>query len=106
MSANLVATSSLNCFIVEEKPMYNKPFIQLCLIIEKSLRKNLNTMSQHKLARYICWIPLLLLLLSQPLLAQTSLPACTAEIADVDGDDTNDNDGADGIIDIDSASTS
>ena len=42
-----------------------------------------------------------LLLLSQPLLAQTSLPACTAEIADVDGDGTNDNDGADGIIDID-----
>ena len=43
----------------------------------------------------------LLLLLSQPLLAQTSLPACTAEIMDVDGDQTNDNDGADGIIDID-----
>ena len=58
-------------------------------------------MNQHKLARYICWIPLLLLLLSQPLLAQTSLPTCTAEIADVDGDQTNDNDGADGIIDID-----
>ena len=43
----------------------------------------------------------LLLLLSQPLLAQTSLPACTAEIADIDRDGTNDNDGADGIIDID-----
>ena len=42
-----------------------------------------------------------LLLLSQLLLAQTSLPACTAEITDVDGDQTNDNDGADGIIDID-----
>ena len=44
---------------------------------------------------------LLMLLLSQPLLAQTSLPACTAEIADFDHDRTNDNDGAAGIIDID-----
>ena len=44
---------------------------------------------------------LLMLLLSQPLFAQTSLPACTTEIADIDGDQTNDNDGADGIIDID-----
>ena len=57
------------------------------------------------MTKNIFWQPLLLsfllLLLSQPLLAQTSLPACTAEIADVDGDGTNDNDGADGIIDID-----
>ena len=44
---------------------------------------------------------LLMLMLSQPLLAQTSLPACTAEIADFDHDRTNDNDGAAGIIDID-----
>ena len=42
---------------------------------------------------------LLMLLLSQPLFAQTSLPACTTEIADIDGDQTNDNDGANGIID-------
>ena len=57
------------------------------------------------MAKHIFWQPLLLsfllLLLSQPLLAQTSLPTCTAEIMDVDGDQTNDNDGADGIIDID-----
>ena len=56
------------------------------------------------LARSILFLGLtvaLLLLLSQPLLAQTSLPACTAEIADLDRDGTNDNDGADGIIDID-----
>ena len=44
---------------------------------------------------------LLLLMLSQPLLAQATLPACTAEIADFDQDRTNDNDGAAGIIDID-----
>ena len=50
----------------------------------------------------IFWQPLLLLLLlSQPLLAQTSLPACTAEIADLDLDRPDDNDGAGGIIDID-----
>ena len=55
------------------------------------------------LARSILCLGLIvpLQLLSQPLLAQTSLPACTAEIADVDGDQTNDNDGAAGIIDID-----
>ena len=53
------------------------------------------------LTRSILCLGLVLLLLSQPLLAQTSLPACTAEIADLDGGQTNDNDGADGIIDID-----
>ena len=55
------------------------------------------------LARSILCLGLIvpLLLLSQLLLAQTSLPACTAEIADLDRDQTNDNDGADGIIDID-----
>ena len=60
-------------------------------------------MSKHKLARSILCLGLtvLLLLLSQPLLAQTSLPPCTAEIADFDHDRTNDNDGAAGIIDID-----
>ena len=60
-------------------------------------------MNQHKLARSILCLGLIvpLLLLSQPMLAQTSLPACTAEIADLDRDQTNDNDGADGIIDID-----
>ena len=62
-------------------------------------------MNKYKLARSILClgltVPLLVLLLSQPLLAQTSLPACTAEIADLDRDGTNDNDGADGIIDID-----
>ena len=60
-------------------------------------------MNKSVLARSILCLGLIvpLLLLSQPLLAQTSLPACTAEIADVDVDQTNDNDGADGIIDID-----
>ena len=60
-------------------------------------------MNKHKLARSILCLGLTvaLLLLSQPLLAQTSLPACTAEIADLDRDGTNDNDGADGIIDVD-----
>ena len=59
-------------------------------------------MNKYVLARSILCLGLtVLLLLSQPLLAQTSLPACTAEIADLDGDGTNDNDGADGIIDID-----
>ena len=62
-------------------------------------------MNKYKLARSILClgltVPLLVLLLSQPLLAQTSLPACTAEIADLDRDGINDNDGADGIIDID-----
>ena len=59
-------------------------------------------MNKYVLARFILCLGLtVLLLLSQPLLAQTSLPACTAEIADLDGDGTNDNDGADGIIDID-----
>ena len=55
------------------------------------------------MTKNIFWQPLLLLMLmlSQPLLAQTSLPACTAEIADFDHDRTNDNDGAAGIIDID-----
>ena len=60
-------------------------------------------MSQYVLTKSILYLGLtvLLLLLSQPLLAQTSLPACTAEIADMDDDQTNDNDGAAGIIDID-----
>ena len=60
-------------------------------------------MNKSVLARSILCLGLIvpLLLLSQLLLAQTSLPACTAEIADMDGDDTNDNDGAAGIIDID-----
>ena len=59
-------------------------------------------MNKYVLARSILCLGLtVLLLLSQPLLAQTSLPACTAEIADLDRDGTNDNDGADGIIDID-----
>ena len=60
-------------------------------------------MSKHKLARSILCLGLIvpLLVLSQPLLAQTSLPPCTAEIADFDHDRTNDNDGATGIIDID-----
>ena len=60
-------------------------------------------MNKYVLARSILCLGLIvpLLLLSQPLLAQTSLPACTAEIADIDRDGTNDNDGTDGIIDID-----
>ena len=55
------------------------------------------------LTRFILCLGLtvLLLVLSQPLLAQASLPACTAEIVDFDQDRTNDNDGATGIIDID-----
>ena len=55
------------------------------------------------MTKKIFWQPLLLLMLmlSQPLFAQASLPACTAEIADFDHDRTNDNDGAAGIIDID-----
>ena len=55
------------------------------------------------MTKNIFWQPLLLLMLmlSQPLLAQAALPACTAEIADFDHDRTNDNDGAAGIIDID-----
>ena len=55
------------------------------------------------MTKKIFWQPLLLLMLvlSQPLLAQASLPACTAEIVDFDQDRTNDNDGATGIIDID-----
>ena len=60
-------------------------------------------MSKYVLTKSILCLGLIvpLLLLSQLLLAQTSLPTCTAEIMDVDGDQTNDNDGADGIIDID-----
>ena len=58
------------------------------------------TMIKHKLTRSILWVPLLLLL-SQPLLAQISLPRCTTEIADFHQDRTNDNDGAAGTIDID-----
>ena len=53
--------------------------------------------------KYIFWTPLLLLMLMLPqwVAAQTSLPACTADIADTDGDSITDDDGADGRIDID-----
>ena len=37
----------------------------------------------------------------QPVMALTSLAACTVEITDTDGDSINDNDGAGGRIDID-----
>ena len=55
------------------------------------------------LNKYIFVAALLLLLLVslQPVMAQTSLAACTAEITDTDDDSINDNDGAGGRIDID-----
>ena len=53
--------------------------------------------------KYIFWILLLLLMLMLPqwVVAQSSLPACTASIADTDGDSITDDDGAGGRIDID-----
>ena len=52
---------------------------------------------------YIFWtlLLLLMLMLSQSVAAQTSLPGCTAAIADTDGDSISDNDGVGGRIDID-----
>ena len=47
-------------------------------------------MSKHMLTKFICWVPLLVLMLSSLVLAQTPqmpLPACTAEIVDTDGRD-------------------
>ena len=53
--------------------------------------------------KYIFWILLLLLMLMLPqwVVAQSSLPACTASIADTDGDSITDDDGTGGRIDID-----
>ena len=57
----------------------------------------------QSLNKYIFMAALLLLMLVplQPVMAQTSLAACTAGITDTDGDSINDNDGAGGRIDID-----
>ena len=60
-------------------------------------------LEKHYRNKYIFWILLLLLMLMLPqwVAAQTSLPACTASIADTDGDSIADDDGAGGRIDID-----
>ena len=57
--------------------------------------------NQYTLSKYNFWFLLLVLMLSQPVIAQTSLPACTASIADTDGDSITDDDGVSGRIDID-----
>ena len=57
-------------------------------------------MGKYMLTRFICWVPLLVLMLSPLVLAQTPqmpLPACTAEIVDTDGRDET----ADQVIDVD-----
>ena len=53
--------------------------------------------------KYIFWILLLSLMFMLPqwVAAQSSLPACTASIADTDGDSITDDDGTGGRIDID-----
>ena len=57
--------------------------------------------NKYTLSKYNFWFLLLVLMLSQPVIAQTSLPACTASIADTDGDSITDDDGVSGRIDID-----
>ena len=57
--------------------------------------------NKYTLSKYNFWFLLLVLMLSQPVIAQTSLPACTASITDTDGDSITDDDGVSGRIDID-----